>query len=71
MKYSDLTAEQRIARNRQNAKSRNAYEAKAYDKITLRIRKDGGDGFTIDQLRAAANGESLNGWIIDAIRDKI
>ena len=49
------------------------YEAKAYDKMLLRIRKDGADGVTKDQIAAAAqaSGQSINAWIIDAIKDKL
>jgi predicted HicB family RNase H-like nuclease len=63
----------KAARNRQNAPSRARYEAKAYKKITFRIRRDGGSGFTEDQIQAAAaaEGQSINSWIIDAIKEKI
>lgn len=70
MKRADMTPEQKQARNRQNAASRNAYEARAYDKIVVRIRKDGDDDLTAEQIRAAAkrDGMSINAWILDAIR---
>ena len=57
-------------RNRSNAASRARYEAKAYDKLLLRVRKDGADGMTKDQITAAAkaSGQSVNSWIIDAIK---
>lgn len=73
MKYNGLSAEARARRNRQNAASRNRYEAKTYDKIYVRIRKDGADGATLDQIRAAAAaaGQSVNAWIIEAIRDRL
>ena len=60
-------------RNRQNAPSRARYEAKAYRKYTIRVRTDGADGYTPDQLEAAAQqaGQSVNAWIIEAIRDKL
>lgn len=60
-------------RNRQNAASRARYEAKSYRKYTIRARIDGGDGFTPDQLEAAAarNNQSVNAFIVEAIRDKI
>ncbi len=67
------TPEDKARRNRQNAASRARYEAKAYEKVTIRIRKDGADELTADQIRAAAEaaGQSVNQWILDAIRDKI
>ncbi len=73
MEYKELSAEQKARRNRQNAASRGRYEAKTYDKIYLRIRKDGTDGATLAQIRAAATaaGQSVNSWIIEAIRDKL
>ena len=73
VKYSELTREQKQRRNRQNAASRAKYEKAAYKKYSLRIRVDGGDGFTPEQLEAAANKEdqSVNSWIIEAINDKL
>lgn len=49
------------------------YEAKTYAKILLRIRQDGGDGVTKEQIQAAAdaNGQSVNQWIIEAIKDRL
>lgn len=62
----------KATRNRQNAPSRARYEAKAYRKYTIRVRTDGADGFTPDQLEAAAiDSGSINAWIIEAIRDKL
>ena len=60
-------------RNAQNRPARERYEAKTYRRYTIRVRQDGGDGFTPDQLEDAAKraGQSVNAWIIDAIRDKI
>lgn len=73
MAYRDLSPEQRTRRNRQSAASRDRYNAKTYSKITLRLRQDGGDGFTLDQLKAAAEaaGQSVNGWIIDLIKGQL
>lgn len=72
-KREDMTQEQKQKQNRQNAQSRARYEAKAYDKMLLRIRKDGKDGVTADDIRAAAeaSGKKLNVWILDAIKSKI
>ena len=73
LERKELSAEQKARRNRQNAASRGRYEAKTYDKTYLRIRKDGTDGVTLAQIRAAAAaaGQSVNAWIIEAIRDKL
>ena len=73
MNRADMTAEQKKIRNRQNAASRNAYEARTYSKIMLRIRTDGADGFDAEQIRHAAeqSGQSVNAWILDAIRSKL
>lgn len=63
----------RTARNRRAAAARNAYNCKTYDSITIRVRLDGADRVTRDQIRAAAqaSGQSVNAWIIEAIRDKL
>ena len=73
MKYAEMTPEQKQKRNKQNAASRAKYEAKAYEKLYIRIRASGEDGFSLDQIRAAAkrDGVSVNAWIIEAIRDKV
>jgi len=73
MKRADMTQEQKQARNRQNAASRNAYEGRTYDKLTVRMRKDGSDGVSLDAIKAAAarNGQSVNAWLLDAIRDAL
>ena len=63
----------KATRNKQNAPSRARYEAKAYRKYTIRARTDGGDGFTPQQMEqaAASAGQSVNGWILAAIRQQI
>ena len=63
----------RTERNRRTATARNLYNAKTYDNITFRVRLDGSDGISRDQIkaRAAAAGISVNQWIIEAIKDKI
>ena len=63
----------RTERNRRTAPARNLYNAKTYDNITFRVRLDGSDGISRDQIkaRAAAAGISANQWIIEAIKDKI
>lgn len=49
------------------------YERKTYDLVSFRIKRDGSDFVTRDQIKAAAaaSGQSVNQWIIDAIRDKL
>lgn len=63
----------RTERNRRTAPARNLYNARTYDSITFRVRQDGGDGISRDQIKAAAQqaGQSVNAWIIEAIRDKL
>ena len=43
------------------------------DKITLKFRRDGSQGVTKDAIQAAAarSGQSVNAWILDAIRDAL
>ena len=47
------------------------YEKKAYDKVLLRIRKDG--DLTRETIAAAADREglSVNAFILEAIKEKI
>ena len=49
------------------------YNAKTYDVLTIRVKRDGSDGFTLDDLRHAAeqDGESLNAFIVKLISDNI
>ncbi len=49
------------------------YERKAYNKILLRIRQDGNDGVTAEQIKAAAasSGMSVNAWVLDLIRREL
>lgn len=44
-----------------------------YDYREIQVRKDGGNGFTLDELKnvAAICGESINGFILQAINDRI
>ena len=60
-------------RNKQNAPSRARYEAKTYRRYTIRVRFDGSDGFTPEQLEAvaAASNMSVNAWITSAISQAI
>ena len=63
----------RTERNKRTAPARNLYNATKYDNITVRVRLDGSDQVTRDQIKAAAEaaGQSVNSWILDAIRDKL
>ena len=73
VKRVEMTAEQKAARNRSNAASRERYNAATYEKMTFRVRKDGGDGVTASAIKAAAarEGLSVNAWIIEAIKEKL
>ena len=63
----------RTERNRRTAPARNRYNAETYEPITIRLRRDGSDGITKAQIAAAADacGQSVNAWLLDAIRDKL
>lgn len=52
-------------------KATTKYESKAYDKVLLRIRKDG--ELTRDDITAAATaaGQSLNEFILESIRQRM
>ena len=43
------------------------------ERITIRVYKDGRDGFTVNDLRKAAerDGMSVNAWLVNLIRDNI
>lgn len=49
------------------------YNKRTYAAITFRVKLDGSDGVSRDAIRAAAaaNGQSVNEWIVEAIRDKL
>ena len=49
------------------------YERKSYNNILLRIRLDGNDGVTAEQINAAAasSGMSVNAWVLDLIRREL
>ena len=63
----------RTERNRRVADTRNKYNARTYDNITFRVKLDGSDGVSREAIKAAADagGQSVNAWIIDAIKDKL
>ena len=52
-------------------KATTKYESKAYDKVLLRIRKDG--DLTRDDITAAATaaGQSVNEYIMESIRQRM
>ncbi len=56
-------------------KATTRFESKAYDKITLRLRKDRPDpsGLSRDSIQAAADaaGLSLNAYILQAVSEKM
>lgn len=60
----------KATKNRQNAASRARYEAKAYDKVYIRLRKD---DLNAEAIKAAAEqaGESVNAYIVRAIRERM
>ena len=49
------------------------YENKAIDKITFRLRKDGGSGITRDDVQKAAAdmGLSVNEFVLQAVKEKM
>ena len=47
------------------------FEAKSYDKILLRIRKDGDLTRADIQHAAEQEGKSINQFIMDAVKEKI
>lgn len=63
----------RTERNRRVAETRNKYNARTYDNITFRVKLDGSDGVSREAIKAAADagGQSVNQWIIEAIKDKL
>ncbi|MET0017131.1 hypothetical protein [Oscillibacter sp.] len=51
----------------------NARHLEKLERVVFRLHKDGTDGLTKEQIEAAAqaSGQSINAWIIDAIKDKL
>lgn len=60
-----------MGQSRAHIEATTRYEHKTYDKITVRLRKDG--ELTRDQIAAAAaaSGESLNEYIINAVKKRL
>lgn len=52
-------------------KAQTKWEAKAYDKILLRIRKDGEVTRADIQQAADRDGKSINQFILDAVKEKL
>ena len=63
----------RTERNRRVADTRNKYIARTDDNISFRVKLDGSDGVSREAIEAAADagGQSVNQWIIEAIKDKL
>ena len=61
--------------NRQNPQTRKKtkWNAKTYDTLSIRIKKDGSDEILIEDIRNAAmrTGESINAFVIQAIRERM
>ena len=51
----------------------NAWTSKHFDRISLAIKKEGSGGVTLEAIRdaAAAEGVSVNAWILEAIRRRL
>lgn len=45
---------------------------KTYDQLNIRIRKDGADEITLEEIRQAADlcNESLNAFVLQAIKER-
>ena len=50
---------------------RQRYESKVYDKVLLRMRKDSETSKDAVQGAAEAAGQSLQGYILQAVRDRM
>ena len=60
-----------MAQSRAHIEATTRFEHKAYDKITVRLRKDGELTRDMVSIAARACGESLNEFIINAIRERM
>lgn len=51
----------------------NARYQEKLERVVFRLHKDGSDGFTKEKIETAAQaaGQSVNAWIIEAIRGKL
>lgn len=50
---------------------RKRYEDKVYDKVLLRLRKETDTSKEMIQAAADAAGESINGYIVQAVRQRM
>lgn len=55
------------SQQRANAK----YRAKAYDRLETMVRKDGEDGFTVEELDRVRGDKSRRQFMLEAVREKI
>ena len=60
-----------MAQSKAHIQATTRYESKAYSKITLRVRKDGEINLEAITAAATARGESLNQFILTAIRERM
>lgn len=60
-----------MAQSKAHIKATIRYESKAYDKILVRVRKDGDLTRDMIALSAQAHGESMNEFILNAIRARM
>ena len=70
----DMTPEERKRRiNKQKQGAIARYQAKTYQRVMLRVRYDGAQGITPEQIEqaAAAAGLSVNAWIVQACAEKL
>lgn len=53
--------------------NKNKYNRKVYTSLNVRVKSDGSDGFSLDELRACAEaaGESLNAFVLQALRERM
>lgn len=60
-----------MAQSKAHIKATIRYESKAYDKILVRVRKDGDLTRDMIALSAQAHGESMNEFILNSIRARM
>lgn len=50
-----------------------AYNKRKYETVTIRVKRDGSDGFTVEDVRKAAerDGMSVNAWLVELISDNL
>lgn len=65
--------EEKKRRTTTSAQVKNRYNAKAYDRLSLVLRRDGGAGCTKEDIQAAAvaAGESVNEYILKAVLQRM